>query len=173
MSELDEEPLQTTPALMATGFTMMFSDSLNNRFNNLLVAAAGATVNQMGFLQGAKSLSGNLLQLVFGRLVDRYGKKRFIAAGRLLNAGAIAALLVFDADAREQIELQCKRVIVAGRLWYTGTGVAALLAALAVVFGCLRIDQTTGGSRRGMLVTAAAIVLSVLVAVGVLLAFVS
>ncbi len=97
MSELDEEPLKTTPALMATGFTMMFSDSLNNRFNNLLVAAAGATVNQMGFLQGAKSLSGNLLQLVFGRLVDRYGKKRFIAAGRLLNAGAIAALLVFDA----------------------------------------------------------------------------
>jgi MFS family permease len=97
MSELDEEPLQTTPALMATGFTMMFSDSLNNRFNNLLVAAAGATVNQMGFLQGAKSLSGNILQLVFGRLVDRYGKKRFIAAGRLLNAGAIAALLIFDA----------------------------------------------------------------------------
>ncbi len=97
MSELEEEPLQTTPALMATGFTMMFSDSLNNRFNNLLVAASGATVNQMGFLQGAKSLSGNLLQLVFGRLVDRYGKKRFIAAGRILNAGAIAALLVFDA----------------------------------------------------------------------------
>jgi len=96
MSELEEEPLQTTPALMATGFTMMFSDSLNNRFNNLLVAASGATVNQMGFLQGAKSLSGNLLQLVFGRLVDRYGKKRFIAAGRILNAGAIAALIVFD-----------------------------------------------------------------------------
>ncbi len=97
MSEREEEPLKTTTALMATGFAMMFSDSLNNRFNNLLVAASGATVNQMGFLQGAKSLSGNLLQLVFGRLVDRYGKKRFIAAGRVLNAGAIAALLVFDA----------------------------------------------------------------------------
>ncbi len=97
MGEREEEPLKTTPALMATGFTMMFSDSLNNRFNNLLVAASGATVNQMGFLQGAKSLSGNLLQLVFGRLIDRYGKKRFIAAGRILNAGAIAALLLFDA----------------------------------------------------------------------------
>ena len=92
----DEEPLKTNKILMATGFTQLFSDSLNNRFNNLLVAAAGATVHQMGFLQGAKSLSSNLLQLVFGRLADRYGKKKFIAAGRLFNAGAIAALLLYQ-----------------------------------------------------------------------------
>jgi len=59
----------------------MFSDSLNNRFNNLLVAAAGASVSQMGFLQGAKALSANLFQLVFGRLADKYGKKKFIAVG--------------------------------------------------------------------------------------------
>ena len=52
----EEPPLTTSRILMATGFTRMFGDSLNNRFNNLLVAAAGATVNQMGFLQGAKSL---------------------------------------------------------------------------------------------------------------------
>ena len=82
---------------MATGFTQMFSDSLNNRFNNILVAAAGSTINQMGFLQGAKSLSANLFQLAFGRLTDRYGKKPFIAGGRILNAVAIAALLLFDA----------------------------------------------------------------------------
>jgi len=92
----DEEPLKTNKILMATGFTQLFSDSLNNRFNNLLVAAAGATVHQMGFLQGAKSLSSNLLQLVFGRLADRYGKKKVIATGRILNAGAIAALLFYD-----------------------------------------------------------------------------
>ena len=97
LSEQDEAPLKRTRLLMATGFTQMFGDSLNNRFNNLLVAAAGSTVNQMGFLQGAKSLSGNLLQLVFGRLADRYGKRVFIAAGRVLNAGAIAALLLYDA----------------------------------------------------------------------------
>ena len=96
LSEQDEAPLKRTRLLMATGFTQMFGDSLNNRFNNLLVAAAGSTVNQMGFLQGAKSLSGNLLQLVFGRLADRYGKRVFIAAGRVLNAGAIAALLLYD-----------------------------------------------------------------------------
>ncbi len=97
MSQHDEEPLKKTRLLMATGFTQMFSDSLNNRFNNILVAAAGSTVNQMGFLQGAKSLSANLFQLVFGRLADRYGKKKFIAGGRILNAAAIAALLLFDA----------------------------------------------------------------------------
>ena len=96
LSEQDEAPLKRTRLLMATGFTQMFGDSLNNRFNNLLVAAAGSTVNQMGFLQGAKSLSGNLLQLAFGRLADRYGKRVFIAAGRVLNAGAIAALLLYD-----------------------------------------------------------------------------
>ncbi len=92
----EEKPLKTNRILMATGFAQLFSDSLNNRFNNLLVAAAGATVHQMGFLQGAKSLSSNLLQLLFGRLADRYGKKKFIAAGRILNAGAIAALLLYQ-----------------------------------------------------------------------------
>ncbi|TFH17897.1 MFS transporter [Candidatus Bathyarchaeota archaeon] len=92
----EEKPLKTNRILMATGFAQLFSDSLNNRFNNLLVAATGATVHQMGFLQGAKSLSSNLLQLVFGRLADRYGKKKFIAAGRILNAGAIAALLLYQ-----------------------------------------------------------------------------
>jgi len=97
MSQHDEEPLKKTRLLMATGFTQMFSDSLNNRFNNILVAAAGSTVNQMGFLQGAKSLSANLFQLVFGRLADHYGKKKLIAGGRILNAAAIAALLLFDA----------------------------------------------------------------------------
>jgi len=97
MSQHDEEPLKKTRLLMATGFTQMFSDSLNNRFNNILVAAAGSTVNQMGFLQGAKSLSANIFQLAFGRLADHYGKKRFIAGGRILNAAAIAALLLFDA----------------------------------------------------------------------------
>ncbi len=92
----EETPLQTNKILMATGFTQMFSDSLNNRFNNILVAAAGASVHQMGFLQGAKSLSTNLFQLVFGRLADKYGKKKFVAGGRVLNALAISGLLFFN-----------------------------------------------------------------------------
>ena len=74
----------------------MFGDSLNNRYNNLLVSIAGASVNQMGFLQGGKSLFGNLTQLLFGQLADRYGKKQFIAAGQFLNAAAILALVFYE-----------------------------------------------------------------------------
>jgi MFS family permease len=89
----EEPPLKTNRMLMTTGFTRMFSNSLNHRFSNLLVTAAGASINQIGFLQGAKSLSDNLTQLGFGRLADRYGKKKFISAGQILNAFTIAALL--------------------------------------------------------------------------------
>jgi MFS family permease len=89
----EEAPLKTNRVLMVTGFTRMFGDILNNKFNILLVATAGASVNQMGFLQGAKTLSATLTQLLFGRLSDRYGKRRFISAGRILNAFAIAALI--------------------------------------------------------------------------------
>ncbi len=96
MGDHKDEPLETDKILIGTGFVRMFGDSLNNRYNNLLVSVAGATVNQMGFLQGGKSLFGNLTQLLFGQLADRYGKKRFIAAGQFLNAAAIIALLFYE-----------------------------------------------------------------------------
>jgi MFS family permease len=96
MSKQKDEPLETNKILVWTGFIRMFGDSLNNRYNNLLVSIAGASVNQMGFLQGGKSLFGNLTQLLFGQLADRYGKKRFIAAGQFLNAAAILALVFYE-----------------------------------------------------------------------------
>ena len=96
MSRHKDEPLETNRVLTWTGFIRMFGDSLNHRYNNLLVSIAGASVNQMGFLQGGKSLFGNLTQLLFGQMADRYGKKRFIAAGQFLNAAAILALLFFE-----------------------------------------------------------------------------
>ena len=74
----EEPPLKTNRVLMVTGFTRMFSNSLNQRFNILLVTAAGASIHQIGFLQGAKHFSNNITQLGFGRLADRYEKKKFI-----------------------------------------------------------------------------------------------
>ncbi len=96
MSKQKDEPLEINRTLTWTGFIRNFGDSLNNRYNNLLVSIAGASVSQMGFLWGGKSLLGNLTQLLFGQLADRYGKKRFIAAGQFLNAAAILALLFFE-----------------------------------------------------------------------------
>ena len=96
MSDTRDAPLETDNILIGTGFVRMFGDSLNNRYNNLLVSIAGASVNQMGFLQGGKSLFGNLTQLLFGQLADRYGKKHFIAIGQFLNTAAILALIFFE-----------------------------------------------------------------------------
>jgi len=95
MSETDEEePLRPSKALYGTGAAQMFSDSLSNGYISLFAVAVGITVSQMGYLRAAQSLSRNILQLFWGRLADRHGKRLFIAAGRLLN-GAILAALIF------------------------------------------------------------------------------
>lgn len=100
MNEPKKEPLELNNLLLGTGFMRMFSDTLNNRYNNLLVTVAGATVNQMGVLRGGKSLFGNLTQLLFGQLADRYGKKKLIALGQFLNTIAISALLFTETPER-------------------------------------------------------------------------
>lgn len=95
MAEDDhEKPLLPSKALFGAGASQMFADSLSNRYTNLLAVAVGATVSQMGYLSAAKSLSGNILQLLWGRLIDRHGKREFFAVGRLLN-GVILAAMIF------------------------------------------------------------------------------
>jgi len=89
----EEEPLKPSLTLIGTGFTQMFSDRLSRRFSTLLASTIGASVSQMGFLHGARSLASNLFQLFWGRLADRYGKRRFIAVGRLLNGVILAGVL--------------------------------------------------------------------------------
>jgi len=81
-------------ALFGTGATQYFSDTLVRRYINLFAVAIGTTVSRMGYLRAAQSLSRNILQLLWGRMVDRYGKRIFIALGRLLN-GVILATIIF------------------------------------------------------------------------------
>jgi len=64
-------------------------------------------------------------------------------------------LLEFDPRAKGLIEQECNRAIVAGRLWYVGTGLAAVLALLSVLYAALKIDLTTGGRYRTRLTWAA------------------
>lgn len=93
---MTEEPLQTNKTLYATGFLQNIGDQLIRRFINLLAIAVGATVDQLGLLNATSMLASNLLQLVFGRIADKYGKKQLIATGRILNGLTLAAILLVD-----------------------------------------------------------------------------
>lgn len=93
---MTEEPIETDRALYATGFLQNTADQLVRRFINLLAIAVGATVDQLGLLNASSMLASNLLQVLFGRVADAHGKKRLIAAGRVLNGLALAALLLVE-----------------------------------------------------------------------------
>lgn len=53
-------------ALFGTGSTQYFSDTLVRRYINLFAVAIGTTVSRMGYLRAARSLSRNILQLLWG-----------------------------------------------------------------------------------------------------------
>jgi DHA1 family multidrug resistance protein-like MFS transporter len=93
---MTEEPLKTDKTLYATGFLQNFGDQLIQRFINLLAIAVGATVEQLGTLNATRMLASNLFQVLFGRIADRHGKRRLIAAGRILNGLTLAAILLAD-----------------------------------------------------------------------------
>ncbi len=90
----EEKPLLPSKVLFGTGATQYFSDTLSRRYINLFAVAIGTTVSQMGYLRATQSLSRNILQLLWGRMIDRYGKRAFISLGRILN-GAILATIIF------------------------------------------------------------------------------
>ena len=87
-------------------------------------------------------------------------------AGRLKQ---LHVLLEFEPDLVQDIKDQWIQGMVAQRLWYTGTGLTALLALLAVAYGGLLADRATEGRRRGRLgfaaVAAAALIVVVAAAV--------
>ncbi|MGD2200688.1 MAG: MFS transporter [Candidatus Bathyarchaeota archaeon] len=97
MSEAEEEvALELSPSLYGTGLMGMFSDSLGRRYVSFLAVTVGVTVSQMSVLRAMESLSRNILQLFWGRLADRHGKKVFIAIGRILNGILIASMIFVD-----------------------------------------------------------------------------
>ena len=93
---MTEETLKTDRTLYATGFLQNFGDQLIQRFINLLAIAVGATVEQLGTLNATRMLASNLFQVLFGRIADRHGKRKLIAAGRILNGLTLAAILLAD-----------------------------------------------------------------------------
>jgi len=95
--EIEEPALTPSKALYGTGVSGTFSDSISHRYLSLLAVAVGVTVSQMSYLRAAESLSRNILQLLWGRLVDRKGKRIFIAIGRILNGIIIGSLVFVEA----------------------------------------------------------------------------
>ena len=76
-------------------------------------------------------------------------------------------LLQFDRDVDAHIEQQWKAAVVHRRLAYAGIGLATVLGLLSVLFGTLKIDQSTGGKYRGRLSFVSIVaVLGLLAAVG-------
>jgi hypothetical protein len=74
-------------------------------------------------------------------------------------------LIEFGPEFRERVRQEWKRLVITDRLWRTGSAGVVGLALLGVLFGYLKIDQATGGARRGRLrVAAAAAVLAVVLA---------
>lgn len=108
MSEEIEEPALTpSKALYGTGVSGTFSDSISHRYLSLLAVAVGVSVSQMSYLRAAESLSRNILQLVWGRLVDRKGKRIFIAIGRFLNGIIIGSLVFVEAPVWVMLLMIC------------------------------------------------------------------
>jgi MFS family permease len=93
VKEIEEEPITPSRALYGTGLTGMFSDNLSHRYTSYLAVSIGLTLSQMSLLRAVQSLSSNVLQLVWGRLVDRHGKKIFLSVGRFLNGALIGAII--------------------------------------------------------------------------------
>jgi len=83
-------------------------------------------------------------------------------AGRMKQ---LHVLLEFEPGLVQDLKDQWIQGMVAQRLWYTGTGLAAVLALLAVAYGGLLADRATEGRRRGRLGFAAVIAGAVIVVV--------
>lgn len=95
--ELEDVPLRPSNALYGTGLTGMFSDNISHRYISFLAVTVGLDIRLMSYLRAAQSLSRNMLQLLWGRFVDRHGKNIFISSGRILNSLFLCALIFVKA----------------------------------------------------------------------------
>ncbi len=87
------------------------------------------------------------------------------------NWVVLHVLLEFDHEVTGDIKNECSRVVVAERLWITGTGLALGLALLGVLFVCLKVDQRTKGACRTRLGFGAIAVALAIAIAGLVVAF--
>jgi hypothetical protein len=80
----------------------------------------------------------------------------------------IHALLEFDDGARADFQRRWHAAVVSRRLWHVGAVTGLILALLGTLYGYLRLDLRTGGTHKGQLQLAAALV-ALIVTAGALL----
>ena len=88
----------TDPSLSAAsqaGFVNNLNDGLAWGLLPIVQAGAGLSVGQIGLLAAAYPATWGLTQVATGALSDRVGRKRLIAAGMLVQAWAIASIVIW------------------------------------------------------------------------------
>jgi MFS family permease len=83
---------RTLSAASQAGLVNNLNDGVAWGLLPLYYAAAGLSIAEIGVLAAAYPAAWGVLQVGFGALSDRFGRKPFIVAGMLVQAGAIAAI---------------------------------------------------------------------------------
>lgn len=96
--ETDEDEagvLEPSLALYGTAASTFFSDSLLWYFLFPYAAVLQTGFAEMGFIRSARNLFQNVLQIGWGGLAEKFGKRIFILTGYFLSSITVFALLFF------------------------------------------------------------------------------
>ena len=93
-TQVPDEPLELSKAMYGTASSLSFSNTLIRRFYPLFAAAVGTSIAEMGILRSAVNFCSNVLQIGWGSLADRWGKRFFIASG-FVASGCLVTLFLF------------------------------------------------------------------------------
>ena len=87
--------LKPKPVLYGASASMYFSDSLLFNFLFPYAVVLGVSFDQMGLMRSARNLCQNMLQILWGEVAERFGKRFLVAIGYLLSGCFIVAFLYF------------------------------------------------------------------------------
>lgn len=94
-SKDESEPLVPSLALYGTAACTFFSDSLLWYFLFPYAAVLQVAFAEMGVIRSARNLFQNVLQIGWGGLAEKFGKRVFVFVGYLLSGITVVALLYF------------------------------------------------------------------------------
>jgi len=112
----DEGVLKLTKVLYGVAASIYFSDSLLWNFLFPYAVVLGASFDQMGLMRSARNFFQNALQMGWGEVSERFGRRLLVAMGYLSSGVFIIAFLL----SRDPLELLAL-IIVQSVLWSAAT----------------------------------------------------